>query len=295
MIETDRDRTLGVIGLGAMGVPMTMRALGAGRPVVVTGRRRARAAELEAAGAQWAPTARDVAARASVVLLMVPDLPQVEELLAGDTGLLAAEDASVIAIGSTVSPVDVRSLAERVERETSGRVQVVDCPVSGGVEGAAAGTLSIMVGGAAEPVAEASRMLAPMGRPVHLGPAGAGAVAKVANQMIVGATVLAIGEAVVMAERSGIAVAPLLELLAGGYAGSRILETRARRFVEHDHTTSGAAKYMKKDLGFAMALAQATGTRAVELPAVWAAFGELVEHGLGDLDLAVVQRFIEER
>lgn len=290
-----RDRTLGVIGLGKMGAPMAGLALRAGVRVVVTGRSRERAAQTEAAGARWAGTPREVAEAAGVVLLMVPDLPQVEQLLGGADGLLAGNEPLVLAIGATVSPMEVRTLGEHIEAETGDRVKVVDCPVSGGVEGAAAGTLSIMIGGELDAVDRVLPLLAPMGRAVHLGPAGAGAVAKVVNQMIVGATVLALGEAVVLAERSGIDVRALLEVLQGGYAGSRILETRARRFVEHDYTPSGAAKYMDKDLGFATALAAATGTCATQLSAVHAAFAELVDAGLGDLDLAVVQRFVEER
>jgi 2-hydroxy-3-oxopropionate reductase len=226
---------------------------------------------------------------------MVPDLPQVEEVLAGPDGLLAGEAPLLVAVGATVSPVGVRELGQRVAAETADRVRLVDCPVSGGVEGAADGTLSIMMGGDPADVDAVGQLLAGMGRTVRLGPLGAGAVAKVCNQMVVGATVLALGEAVVMAERSGLDIATLLDLLGGGYAGSRILETRARRFVEHDHTPFGAAKYMSKDLGFAADLAQETSTRTIELPAVRRAFEELVAAGLGDLDLAVVQRFIEQR
>lgn len=295
MNSEQRDGTLGVIGVGAMGAPMAERVLAAGGRLVFTARDRAATSGLERAGGRWAETPAAVAAQAGVVLLMVPDLPQVEQLLAGPEGLLVDGRALVIAVGSTVSPLGVRALGERLESETQGRVKVVDCPVSGGVEGAAAGTLSIMMGGDEDAVSLVRELIAPMGRAVRLGPLGSGAVAKVCNQMIVGATVLAVGEAAVMAERSGLDLKALLDLLGGGYAGSRILETRAQRFVEHDHTPSGAAKYMTKDLGFAAALAEGTGVRAVALPAVRAAFEEIVDRGLGDQDLAVVQRLIEER
>jgi 2-hydroxy-3-oxopropionate reductase len=138
-------------------------------------------------------------------------------------------------------------------------------------------------------------LLATMGRPVHLGSVGAGSVAKACNQLIVGATVLALAEAAVLAERSGIDLAQLFDLLGGGYAGSRLLETRKRRFVEHDHSPSGAAKYMAKDLGFAAAVAATTGTRTVQLEAVRSAFEALVAAGYGDQDLAVAQAFIAGR
>lgn len=109
------------------------------------------------------------------------------------------------------------------------------------------------------------------------------------------ATILALGEAAVLAERSGLDLAKLFELYGGGYAGSRILATRGRRFVEQDYTPSGLAKYMVKDLGFATAVAEATGTDAILLPTLLQAFEELTANGLGDYDMSVTRRYIEER
>ena len=145
-------------------------------------------------------------------------------------------------------------------RRPTGRVRVIDAPVSGGSEGAQAGTLSIMVGGDERDVNDAWPVLAACGNPVHLGPLGSGQVAKACNQMIVAATVLALGEAAVLADRSGLDLDELFRLLAGGYAGSRILETRGDRIVREDYSPSGAARYMVKDLRFAATVAQATGT-----------------------------------
>jgi 2-hydroxy-3-oxopropionate reductase len=293
-----RSSSLGVIGLGVMGAPMARnahRALSASGDVVVTGRSRERVAPLLDEGLLWVDTPRAVAERAGVVLLMLPDLPQIEPLLEGEDGLLAGAEPLVIAVGSSVSPVRVRAVGERVRDATAGRVRVIDCPVSGGEEGAVAGTLSIMVGGEGDAVAAALPALSTMGRPVHLGPLGTGSVAKACNQMIVAATTLALGEAVVVAERSGIDLAVLLDLLGGGYAGSRMLETRKRRFIEHDDSPSAPVKYLVKDLGFAAAAAEATGTAVAQLPCSLAALQELVAAGLGDQDLAVVQRFIAER
>jgi 2-hydroxy-3-oxopropionate reductase len=174
-------------------------------------------------------------------------------------------------------------------------VRIVDAPVSGGVDGAEAGTLSIMVGGEGRAVAEAMAVLTACGHPVHLGPLGSGQVAKACNQMIVASTILALGEAAVLADRSGIDLAVLFRLLGGGYAGSRILETRGERIVSEDYRPSGAAKYMVKDLDFATAVAEATATRAVLLPAVKAAFEELTAQGYGDNDIAVTRRYISQR
>ena len=198
-------------------------------------------------------------------------------------------------IGSTSSPVGVKELAQRLLDDTDGAVRVVDAPVSGGSDGAQAGTLSIMVGGDEQDVARAQPMLAACGTPVHLGPLGSGEVAKACNQMIVASTILALGEAAVLADRSGLDLAELFTLLAGGYAGSRILQTRGERIVGEDYSPSGVAKYMVKDLSFATAVAEATDTHPVLLPALKAAFEELTEQGLGDYDIAVTRRYVEQR
>ena len=183
----------------------------------------------------------------------------------------------------------------RLARTTADAMRVVDAPVSGGVEGAEAGTLSIMVGGEERDVADAWAVLSACGNPVHLGPLGSGQVAKACNQMIVASTILALGEAAVLAERSGLDLAELFRLLGGGYAGSRILESRGDRIIQEDYSPSGVAKYMVKDLDFASAVAAATGTHPVLLPAVKAAFEELTALGHGDSDIAVTRRYIEQR
>ena len=302
MVEGDEDGldgvgTVGFIGLGAMGGPMARNLVTDARVRVrVTARSRTKAADLVAVGAEWRETPRSLAADADVMVLMLPDLPEVEAVLDGPDGILAAESADlVLVVSSTSSPDGVRALQARLDERTGGRVRVVDAPVSGGVEGAAAGTLSIMVGGATDDVRRVLPVLDACGTAVHLGPLGAGQVAKACNQMIVAATVLALGEAAVLAERSGLDLPVLFDLLAGGYAGSRILETRGRTIVDQDYRPAGLAKYMVKDLGFAADVADRTGTNAVLLPAVRSGFTELVDRGLGDFDIAVTRRFIAER
>ncbi len=292
-MDTPQQITVGVIGLGAMGTPMTHRLLDAGRTVVLTSRREK--PDLVAAGATWAATAREVGAAADAVLLMLPDLPQVEEVLAGEDGLLADAGDLLIMIGSTSSATGVRELDERVRAASGGRVRVLDCPVSGGEDGAEAGTLSIMVGGTPEDAALAAELLAPCGTPVHLGPLGAGEVAKACNQMVVAATILAIGEASVLADRSGLDLEQMWTLLGGGYAGGTLLRSRHRKMVDAEYSASGMAKYLVKDLTYATDVAEVTGTNAALLPALHAAFTELVQRGMGEEDMAVTRKFIEQR
>ncbi|MGF6823210.1 3-hydroxyisobutyrate dehydrogenase-like beta-hydroxyacid dehydrogenase [Microbacterium sp. ZKA21] len=285
--------TVGIIGLGAMGRPMADRLLAARGDLVIHARRPQ--PDLVASGATWAATPRELASRADVLLVMLPDLPQLEELLDGDDGLLADAGDLLILIGSTSSAQAVRDLAARIGARTDGRVRVVDCPVSGGVDGATAGTLSIMLGGDAQDAAIAADVLSPCGTPVLLGPLGSGEVAKACNQLVVSATILALGEATVLADRSGLDLDALWTLLSGGYAGSRLLESRKQKLVSGDDSPSGIAQYMVKDLGFAADIAAATGTSPVLLPALQDAFDEIVEAGLGQRDISVARRFIASR
>lgn len=286
---------IGIVGLGAMGSPMATHILQHHGSLAITGRTR-RYTELEDAGATWFESPAELAANSDVVLSMLPDLPELEAVLSGDRGLLAGLTGPLLLlIGSTSSATGVRELAARLEEETSGLVNVVDCPVSGGEDGAIAGTLSIMLGGDEAACARAAKALAPCGTPVRLGPLGAGQVAKSCNQLVVSATMLALAEATVLAERSGIDPAQLWDLLGGGYAGSNLLRSRQEKLVNRDYSPSGIAKYMVKDLRFAADVAESTETNAALLPTLREAFDELVERGLGDDDLSVARKLIEDR
>jgi len=284
---------IGILGLGAMGAPMARNLLAAGGRIL-SHSRRARP-ELEATGVTFVATPRQLAEQADAVLVMLPDLPQLEELLDGPDGLLANPGDLLLMIGSTSSASELRDLAGRLTERTGGRVRVVDCPVSGGVDGAEAGRLSIMLGGDEADAARAARLLAPCGAPVHLGPLGAGEVAKACNQLVVAATILALGEATVLAERSGIDLDALWTLLGNGYAGSNLLASRKDKLVHADDSPSGAARYMVKDLRFAADVAAATDTHPALLPALREAFDEIVDSGLGDRDIAVTRRFTADR
>jgi 2-hydroxy-3-oxopropionate reductase len=292
---SDRPSRIGVIGLGAMGLPMARHLVGAHGALAITGRTR-KYEELEEAGATWHDSAAGLASHSDIVLTMLPDLPEVEAVLEGEDGLLAGVSGPLLLlIGSTSSAIAVRALAERLSARTDGLVRVVDCPVSGGEDGAIAGTLSIMLGGEESDTDLAAAVLAPCGRPVRLGPLGAGEVAKSCNQLVVSSTILALAEATVLADRNGIDPDALWELLGGGYAGSNLLRSRREKLVSRDYSPSGVAKYMVKDLGFAADAAAATETNPVLLPALRAAFDEIVAGGMGDDDIAVARKLIEER
>jgi 2-hydroxy-3-oxopropionate reductase len=283
---------VGFVGLGVMGRPMARNLARAGHRVVVWNRGPGPAAELAAAGATVAPTPAELAAAAPVVLTMLPDLPQVEEVLHRDDGLLAGMGrGSLLVVMGTVSPVGVRELGDRLE---PAGVSLVDAPVSGGDVGAEQATLSIMVGGRPEDVARVRPLLEAMGTTVdHLGPLGAGQLAKACNQIVVGATLTALSEALVLARKGGLDAERVFAVLGGGLAASRALEVKGPKLLRGDFRPGGAAAFQHKDLGFALAAARAEGVALPLTALVDQLYGAARWSGFGDDDHSVVVRVIE--
>jgi 2-hydroxy-3-oxopropionate reductase len=283
---------VGFVGLGVMGRPMARNLVRAGHRVVVWNRGAGPAAELAAAGATVAPTPAELAAAAPMVLTMLPDLPQVEEVLRRDDGLLAGmHQGSVLVVMGTVSPVEVRDLGGRLE---PAGVAVVDAPVSGGDVGAEQATLSIMVGGRPEDVTRVRPYLEAMGTTVdHLGPLGAGQLAKACNQIVVAATLTALSEALVLARRGGLDPQRVFAVLGGGLAASRVLEVKGPKLLGGDFRPGGAAAFQHKDLGFALAAAREEGVALPLTALVDQLYGAARWNGFGDDDHSVVVRVIE--
>jgi 2-hydroxy-3-oxopropionate reductase len=290
--QTSERQAVGFVGLGVMGRPMARNLVRAGHRVVVWNRSAAPAAELAAAGATVAATPAELAAAAPVVLTMLPDLPEVEEVLDRDDGLLRGMDrGGVLVVMGTVSTVGVRELGARLE---PAGVSLVDAPVSGGEVGAEQATLSIMVGGDRAAFARVRPLLEAMGTTVdHLGPLGAGQLAKACNQVVVAATLTAVSEALVLARGGGLDPRRVFAVLAGGLAGSRVLELKGPKMVEGDFRPGGAAAFQHKDLGFALAAARAEGVALPLTALVDQLFGAARWGGFGGDDHSVVVRVIE--
>jgi 2-hydroxy-3-oxopropionate reductase len=290
--QTSERQAVGFVGLGVMGRPMARNLVRAGHRVVVWNRSAAPAAELAAAGATVAATPAELAAAAPVVLTMLPDLPEVEEVLDRDDGLLRGMDrGGVLVVMGTVSTVGVRELGARLE---PAGVSLVDAPVSGGEVGAEQATLSIMVGGDRAAFARVRPLLEAMGTTVdHLGPLGAGQLAKACNQVVVAATLTALSEALVLARGGGLDPRRVFAVLAGGLAGSRVLELKGPKMVEGDFRPGGAAAFQHKDLGFALAAARAEGVALPLTALVDQLFGAARWGGFGGDDHSVVVRVIE--
>ncbi|WP_020177666.1 NAD(P)-dependent oxidoreductase [Methylopila sp. M107] len=245
------------LGTGLMGAPMARRLLGAGFEVAVWNRSPEKAEALRADGARPAATAAEAVAGARFVIMILTNGPAVTDVLFGPEGAAASIDSQAIVIDMSSIPPDLaRDHAMRLERLD---VRHLDAPVSGGTKGAAAGELAIMVGGPEADFTEAVPVFKAMGRPTRVGPAGSGQLAKLANQVIVGVTIGAVAEALLLAAAGGADPAAVRDAIRGGFAESRILEEHGRRMIERDFIPGGRVRTHIKDLDTALAAAVEAG------------------------------------
>jgi 2-hydroxy-3-oxopropionate reductase len=278
-----------LLGTGLMGAPMSRRLLAAGFPLTVWNRTAAKAQALAPHGATVAPTAADAVAEADVVITMLEHGPATEAVWfgAGTDGSTGAGASSALRAGTLV--IDMASILPREARDHAARlarraVAYVDAPVSGGTLGAEAGSLAIMAGGAPHDVERARPVLAPLGRLTHVGPTGAGQLAKLANQMIVGISIGAVAEALLLADRGGADMAQVRQALRGGFADSRVLEVHGQRMVERDFAKRGSVAIQLKDLRNALLTAQELGFDAPVTRLLEQLYAACAEHGWSESD-----------
>ena len=291
-----KDKQAGFVGLGLMGNLMAANAIKHGWHITGWNRSPEAVARLTDCGGTAAATVADMH-HLPIIIFMLPDLPQIEEAAGG---LLQGwqqqppAPGTVVLVMSSVSPMGIKEFGRRVRLLSEGNVHVVDAPVSGGTKGAADGNLAIMAGAEDAAVFQSVEpLLRTMGTTVrHLGPLGAGSLAKACNQLVVGTTTAALAEAAELAERSGLDPAALFEVLSGGLAGSRVLDVVGPRLARKDYTPTGPAKFMHKDLSFVLDAARAAGTATPMAAAGVELYAELKRQGLGDQDLAVVRQTI---
>ena len=264
-----------------MGAPMVRRLLGAGFPVTVWNRDPAKAQALTADGAAVAAGPAEAVADADLVFTMLSDGAAVGAVLFDMGATDAMKPGAILVDTSSIAPGVARDHAARLAER--GLVHV-DCPVSGGVAGAEAGTLALMAGGDADVIAGLSDVFAPLGRITHVGPSGAGQVCKLANQQIVAITIGAVAEAMMLVEAGGADRGKFRDAIRGGFAESRILELHGGRMVNRDFTPGGPAKLHLKDLNAAGDLAQAAALTLPLTETVHRAFADFVASGHGDTD-----------
>lgn len=282
-----RSTEIAFIGLGLMGKPMAINLVRAGFHVTVHSRSSGPVQELAALGAGTAANPRDAARGKQFIITMLPDTPDVEKVTLGENGIAHSADAGTTLIDmSTISPTATRRVAAELGRQS---IEMLDAPVSGGQVGAERATLSIMVGGPHETFQRAEPLLRVLGENiVHIGDAGAGQVAKACNQLIVGATIEAVAEALSLATSAGVDAGRVREALLGGFASSRVLEVHGRRMLDNEFTPGFRARLHRKDIGIVAELAAGVGLELPLARETERALQRLLDAGLGDLDHAAL-------
>ena len=285
---------VGFLGLGIMGRPMAHNLLRAGYPLVVYNRSPGPVAELEAAGAEAAPTPAAVGARCDVAITMLFDNAAVEQVVLGPDGLAAGLQRGALHVDmSSISPLVARRVAAQLAERA---VEALDAPVSGGEVGAREATLSIMVGGPAATLERARPIFERLGRTiVHVGDAGAGQVAKACNQLVVGLTIDAVAEALLLASAAGVDPATVREALLGGFANSRVLDLHGRRMLDHAFQPGFASRMQLKDLTIVAELGEAAGVALPGAATVRDLYQALVQSGGGGLDHSGLLTLLEQR
>jgi 2-hydroxy-3-oxopropionate reductase len=286
-------QVVGFIGLGIMGRPMAKNLLKAGFPVVVHSRSQAPVQDVVSAGATAAGSPREVAARADVLITMLPNSPDVELVALGKDGVIeGAKSGLLFADMSTISPIVSQKVGEAMKARG---VRMLDAPVSGGERGAIEGTLSIMVGGEQADFNAALPVLQAMGKTItHLGPLGAGGFTKLANQIIVAGNLTALGEALTLARKAGLDRALTLKALGGGLAGSRALEQKTPNYLAGEYKPGFKIDLHFKDLGLIMEASRALGVPLPATAVVQELFNALRVRGKGGLDHSGVITLLEE-
>jgi 2-hydroxy-3-oxopropionate reductase len=279
--------TVGYIGLGLMGKSIARNILKSGFPLVVHNRSREAVEELVAEGAKAAQSPAEVAAQVQVVFTNLPDSPDVEQVALGEKGIIEGAHPGLIYVdNSTIKPATARKIAQILGEKG---VHCLDAPVSGGDIGARQGTLSIMVGGAAEALEVVRPVLQAMGKTItHVGEAGAGQVAKAANQIMVAAQMVAMGELLIFAKKAGADPQKVVEAIRGGAAQCWTLDVKPPRLFAGNRQPGFKAYMQAKDLAIILETA-----REYHIPLPSTAidaqlYNAMLEMDMGNLDNSAV-------
>ena len=285
------EEKVGFIGLGIMGKPIARNLIKAGHELVIWNGSGA-ADELKGEGADGADSYKAIGEQCGIVFTCLPADPQVEEVYKGDEGLLAgAGEGDLLIDMSTISPLVTKEIA-RLASEKG--VKTLDAPISGGEPGAIAGELSIMVGGDAEDFERAKPLFEAMGTPTHVGEAGAGQIVKACNQIIVGIVLEGVSEALVLGSKAGVDPAKIIEAVSGGLAGTKVMDQKRDKFLEHDFEPGFRIELHHKDLGIALKTAREVGAPVPVTALVDQMLQELQVKGRGKLDHSAVLTVIED-
>ena len=285
---------VGYIGLGLMGKSIARNILKAGFPVVLHNRSRGAVDELAAEGAMPANSPKEVAEQVDVVFTNLPDTPDVEQVVLGENGILeGAHEGLIYVDNSTIKPASARRIAEKLAAKG---VIALDAPVSGGDIGAKNGTLTIMVGGEASALETVMPVFQAMGKTVtHVGDAGAGQVAKAANQIMVAAQMVAMGELLVFSKKAGVDPRKVVEAIKGGAAQCWTLDVKPPRLFEGNRNPGFKAYMQLKDLNIILDTAQEYDIPISATIENTDFFQQMIDSGMGELDNSAVVGVIEEK
>ncbi|PSB38334.1 NAD(P)-dependent oxidoreductase [Aphanothece minutissima] len=289
---------VGFIGLGALGAPMAANLLAQGFPLTVHNRHRDRELPLAAAGALRAATPAAAARGADVLALCLSDDAAVAAVLLGEGGDAAAAveglaPGALVVDFTTIAPATSRAMADALAERS---VAYLDAPVTGGTEGARAGTLAVLVGGAAADLERARPVLQAVGRTITaIGPVGAGQAAKAVNQVLVAGSYAAVAEAMALGQRLGLPMEEVRQALVGGAAGSWALEHRAGAMLRGEFPLGFRLRLHRKDLAIALEAATAGGLELPVAELVAAMEDDLIAAGHGDEDVSALARWFSAR
>lgn len=271
---------IGFVGLGIMGQGMTRNLLKAGFPLRVWNRTRSKSEAIAAEGAEIGSSPSDVAANSDITIVCVSDTPDVEEVILNDDGVMAgAKDGSLVIDCSTISPQVTKTLAKTLAEKG---IAMLDAPISGGSEGAANGTLSIMIGGAAKDVERAMPVFEAMGRSiVHVGDNGAGQMVKLVNQVLVVGNCLAMCEALILAEAGDLDLEKAYNAVKDGAAGSWMFTNRANQIIARDWRPGFMIDLQQKDLRLVLEAADELGAPLPGSALIYQFYRTLQRMGLG--------------
>jgi len=279
--------TIALLGIGMMGYPIGRRLCEAGYTVKAWNRTRDKADRLAPFGAQVFDHAADAARGADVLITMLENGDIVEQVLFGTAGAPGAAAAlkrgAVVVDMSSIKPAQAKGHAQKL---AALGVLYLDAPVSGGTVGAEQGTLAVMAGGEATTFEQVKSVFAPLGRATHVGPSGSGQLAKLANQLIVGITIGAVAEALLLCEKGGANMAQVKEAITGGFADSRILQVHGQRMVDRDFAPRARMTVQLKDLRNALDTADGLGFVAPITGLLEQLYAQGIAHGHQDLDHA---------
>lgn len=283
---------IALIGTGLMGAPMAARLLGANFAVTVWNRTAAKTTPLAELGAQVAKDAGSALAAADIVISILENGPVTDAVLFASGAVEHLRNGALLIDMASIPPDMARDHAARLQQR---QVEYLDAPVSGGTIGAQNGTLTIMVGGLEAAYARAQDVFAPLGRATRIGPHGTGQLAKLANQIIVGVTIGAVAEALLLAAAGGADPAAVREALLGGFADSRILQVHGERMCHREFLPGGRSAIQLKDMNTIVATARAQGAELPISERVQELFQALVDHGGADYDHSALLLELERR